>query len=92
MGIFGNKKLFDDRKTSYSRKSKETEIEIKNLNIDGTGRSVISTTIGFLDHMLTLFAYHGYFDIDMNAKGDTHVDNHHLNEDIAIALAEAFKK
>ncbi|MFH1665725.1 MAG: imidazoleglycerol-phosphate dehydratase, partial [Candidatus Omnitrophota bacterium] len=46
----------------------------------------------FLDHMLTLFAYHGFFDITLNAKGDTHVDNHHLNEDIGIALGEAFKK
>lgn len=92
MGIFGSKKLFGDRKTSYSRKSKETQIEIPVLNVDGTGKAQVTTTIGFLDHMLTLFAYHGYFDIDMRAQGDTHVDKHHLNEDIGIALGEAFKK
>lgn len=80
------------RKISYQRKSKETQIEISDLNLDGEGRSEISTTIGFLDHMLTLFAFHGLFDVFMQAKGDTHVDNHHLNEDIGIALGEAFKQ
>ncbi len=80
------------RKTSYERKSKETEIKIPVLNVDGSGESNIETSIGFLDHMLTLFAYHGYFDLDMTATGDTHVDNHHLNEDIGLALGEAFKK
>ncbi|MFH1305514.1 MAG: imidazoleglycerol-phosphate dehydratase [Candidatus Omnitrophota bacterium] len=80
------------RKISYERKSKETQIEIPVLNIDGKGESKISTSIGFLDHMLTLFAYHGYFDLEIKASGDTHVDNHHLNEDIGIALGEAFKK
>ena len=92
MGIFGRKKLFADRKTNYARMSKETQIEIPVLNVDGTGKTEISTTIGFLDHMLTLFAYHGYFDITITAKGDTQVDKHHLNEDIGIALGEAFKK
>ncbi len=92
MGIFGKMKLFGDRKTSYERKSKETQIEIQLINVDGTGKTDISTTIGFLDHMLTLFAYHGYFDITLKAKGDTQVDKHHLNEDIGIALGEAFKK
>ncbi|MFH1846661.1 MAG: imidazoleglycerol-phosphate dehydratase [Candidatus Omnitrophota bacterium] len=91
MGIFG-KDQAKKRAVKYERKSKETEIEISELNVDGTGESDISTTIGFLDHMLTLFAYHGYFDIKMKAKGDTHVDSHHLNEDIGIALGEAFKK
>ncbi len=80
------------RKINYERKSKETQIEIPVLNIDGKGESKISTSIGFLDHMLTLFAYHGYFDLEIKASGDTHVDNHHLNEDIGIALGEAFKK
>ncbi len=80
------------REVSYERKSKETQIEIPKLNIDGTGESNILTSIGFLDHMLTLFAYHGYFDVQLNAKGDTHVDNHHLNEDIGLALGESFKK
>ncbi|MFQ5952782.1 MAG: imidazoleglycerol-phosphate dehydratase [Candidatus Omnitrophota bacterium] len=91
MGIFKKAKE-SARKTSYERKSKETQIEIPELNIDGTGRTDISTPIGFLTHMLTLFSYHGYFDLELKATGDTHVDNHHLNEDIGIALGEAFKK
>ncbi len=82
----------NERKTSYERKSKETQIEIPLLRIEGKGESKISTPIGFLDHMLTLFAYHGYFDIELKATGDTQVDNHHLNEDIGISLGEAFKK
>ncbi|MFH1395686.1 MAG: imidazoleglycerol-phosphate dehydratase [Candidatus Omnitrophota bacterium] len=92
MGIFSGKGKEKIRQVKYERKSKETQIEIPVLNIDGTGKSKISTSIGFLDHMLTLFAYHGYFDIELRAKGDTHVDNHHLNEDIGLALGEAFKK
>lgn len=92
MNIFNRKKKSEQRIIKYERKSKETNIEIPLLNIDGKGESVISTSIGFLDHMLTLFAYHGYFDIELKALGDTHVDNHHLNEDIGIALGEAFKK
>ena len=80
------------RVTAYERRSKETQIEIPLLNIDGSGKSEISTSIGFLDHMLTLLAYHGYFDLKIKASGDTQVDNHHLNEDIGIALGEAFKK
>ena len=91
MGIFG-KAGPSERKISYERKSKETEITIPVLNVDGSGKSDISTSIGFLDHMLTLFAYHGYFDLSIKATGDTQVDNHHLNEDIGIALGEAFKK
>lgn len=77
---------------SYKRKSKETSIEVDALDIDGTGVSSVSTTIGFLDHMITLFAYHGLFDIKLKASGDTHVDKHHLNEDIGLALGEVFKK
>jgi len=92
MGIFCGKSKERARRVKYERKSKETEIEIHILNIDGSGKSKISTSIGFLDHMLTLFAYHGFFDIEITAKGDTHVDNHHLNEDIGLALGEAFKK
>ncbi len=76
----------------YERKSRETQIVIPVLNIDGSGESKISTSIGFLDHMLTLFSYHGFFDLVLKAAGDTHVDKHHLNEDIGIALGEAFKK
>ncbi|MBL7072494.1 MAG: imidazoleglycerol-phosphate dehydratase [Candidatus Omnitrophica bacterium] len=92
MGIFCSGGKEKARRVKYERKSKETQIEIPVLNIDGSGKSKISTSIGFLDHMLTLFAYHGFFDIEIAAKGDTHVDKHHLNEDIGIALGEAFKK
>ena len=94
MSLFGRKGEVSrgTRKTSYERKSKETKIEMPLVNIDGRGKSNITTSIGFLDHMLTLFAYHGYFDLDIRAEGDTHVDKHHLNEDIGIALGEAFKK
>jgi imidazoleglycerol-phosphate dehydratase len=92
VGLFNKEKSSGERKVSYERKSKETRVEIKSLNVDGKGESRISTSIGFLDHMLTLFAYHGFFDIDLSANGDTHVDNHHLNEDIGLALGEAFKK
>ena len=67
-------------------------IEVPLLNIDGTGKTKVSTSIGFLDDMLTLFAYNGFFDLELKARGDTQVDNHHLNEDIGIALGEAFKK
>lgn len=87
-----DRKKSNDRSTSYERVSRETNISIPLLNIDGKGESRISTTIGFLDHMLTLFAYHGLFDLEIDASGDTHVDNHHLNEDIGIALGEAFRK
>lgn len=94
MGLFGDKRSAGnaERKTAYERKSKETQIEIPLLNVDGRGESNVKTSIGFLDHMITLFCYHGYFDLDMNAKGDVEVDNHHLNEDIGLALGEAFKK
>ncbi|MGB2630999.1 MAG: imidazoleglycerol-phosphate dehydratase [Candidatus Omnitrophota bacterium] len=91
MGIF-KKKSEKDRTISYERITKETQIEIPELNIDGKGKTDIATPIGFLTHMLTLFSYHGYFDLKMKASGDTHVDNHHLNEDVGIALGEAFKK
>ena len=92
MGMFGKKVHSDRVLKGYERKSKETQISISALNVDGTGKTEISTSIGFLDHMITLFAYHGFFDIKLKGKGDTHVDNHHLNEDIGIALGEAFKK
>lgn len=92
MGLFCKQFEKRDRRASYERKSKETQIEISMLNIDGRGKSKVSTTMGFLDHMLVLFAYHGFFDLEIKASGDTHVDNHHLNEDIGIALGEAFKK
>src|SRR5271167_534003 len=79
------------RKADIERKSKETQIKVS-LNVDGTGKTKIKTPIGFLDHMLELFAFHGYFDLDLNVSGDTHIDIHHTNEDIGIALGKAFKK
>jgi imidazoleglycerol-phosphate dehydratase len=79
------------RKAEIERKSKETQIKVS-LNVDGTGKTKIKTPIGFLDHMLELFAFHGYFDLDLSVSGDTHIDIHHTNEDIGIALGKAFKK
>jgi imidazoleglycerol-phosphate dehydratase len=80
-----------ERKTSVRRKTNETDISVR-LNLDGTGESNIVTGIGFLDHMLTLFAKHGLFDLRIRAKGDLHVDIHHTNEDVGISVGEAFKK
>jgi len=78
------------RKIDKERKTKETEIKVS-LNIDGQGESEIKTGIDFLDHMLTLFAFHGLFDLKIQASGDTKVDSHHTNEDIGIVLGQAFK-
>lgn len=79
------------RQSSVERKSLETGINI-DLTIDGNGRSEISTGIGFFDHMLEAFAKHGAFDLDLKAKGDLHVDQHHLVEDTGIMLGKAFSK
>jgi len=73
------------------RKTKETDITVR-LVIDGKGDADIKTGIGFLDHMLTLFAKHGFFDLIISAKGDLDVDIHHTNEDVGITLGIAFKK
>ena len=77
------------RDAVISRKTNETAIELK-LNLDGKGISEIDTGVGFLDHMLTLFAKHGRFDIKLSCSGDTYVDDHHSVEDIGIALGQAF--
>lgn len=79
------------RTTEINRKTGETDICLK-LNLDGSGKSEIKTGCGFLDHMLTLFAKHGRFDISLTATGDTYVDDHHTTEDIGIVLGEAFLK
>jgi imidazoleglycerol-phosphate dehydratase/histidinol-phosphatase len=79
------------RTSSVERRTKETDIRIM-LNIDGTGKNKINTGIGFFDHMLSQIAVHGNFDLDINARGDTGVDSHHLIEDLAICLGEAFLK
>jgi imidazoleglycerol-phosphate dehydratase len=80
-----------ERKSSVDRKTKETSIELK-LNLDGKGKSDISTTIGFLDHVLESFARHGRFDLYIKASGDTDVESHHLVEDIGICLGQAVAK
>ena len=77
------------RKAEVSRTTGETDIRIL-LELDGTGKSSIDTGVGFLDHMLTLFARHGRFDLEVSCKGDTYVDDHHSVEDIGIALGKAF--
>ena len=77
------------RTAEIKRKTAETDIQLK-LNLDGTGKSSIDTGVGFMDHMLTLFARHGRFDIELKCEGDTHVDDHHSVEDIGIALGQAF--
>ena len=77
------------RFAEISRKTAETDI-ICSINLDGEGKSVISTGIPFMDHMLNLFAKHGFFDLEISAKGDIEVDYHHTMEDLGLAMGEAF--
>ena len=77
------------RTAEIIRKTGETDIALR-LNLDGSGKGSIATGCGFLDHMLTLFARHGRFDLTVSCKGDTWVDDHHTVEDIGIALGQAF--
>lgn len=77
------------RSAVIERKTAETDIHLS-LCLDGTGKAEIHTGIGFLDHMLTLFAAHGRFDLAVTCQGDTYVDGHHTTEDIGIALGAAF--
>lgn len=77
------------RTADIARKTAETDIRLT-LNLDGTGKSELATGCGFLDHMLTLFARHGRFDLAVNCVGDTQVDDHHTVEDIGICLGDAF--
>jgi imidazoleglycerol-phosphate dehydratase len=79
------------RKASVKRTTKETDVEVV-VDLDGTGASSIATGIGFLDHMLDLLARHSRIDLNVNAKGDLHIDQHHTTEDIGIALGQAIKK
>ena len=79
------------RTASIDRQTAETKISLT-LNIDGSGQSKIDSGVGFLDHMLTLFAKHGLFDLDVTCQGDTQVDAHHTTEDIGICLGQAFAK
>ena len=79
-------------RTSYVKRStSETQIEVS-LNLDGSGDQDIKTPIPFLDHMLSQLAKHGYFDLKVKAKGDTHIDFHHTVEDVGIAVGQAFKE
>ena len=78
------------RNAEIVRNTAETQITLT-LDLDGTGKSEIRTGVGFLDHMLTLFAKHGRFDLTVSCSGDTWVDDHHTVEDVGIALGQAFK-
>ena len=77
------------RTAEILRKTAETDVMLT-LNLDGSGKSAIQTGVGFLDHMLTLFAAHGKFDLSVSCQGDTDVDDHHSAEDIGICLGKAF--
>lgn len=79
------------RIAEIQRKTKETDIRVA-LGLDGTGKSEISTGIGFFDHMLEGFSRHGFFDLNCQVKGDLHVDGHHTVEDTGIVLGQAITK
>lgn len=79
------------RISSIDRKTAETNIQLS-LDLDGTGQADVATGVGFLDHMLTLFAKHGAFDLTVRAKGDLEVDQHHTVEDAGICLGQAIKE
>ena len=79
------------RKASVERKTKETSIRVA-VNLDGTGQYRVATGIGFLDHMLEQLSRHSLMDIDVEAKGDLHIDFHHTTEDVAICIGEAVAK
>ena len=83
--------MSSSRQAEIKRKTNETDISIF-LNIDGNGISEIDTGIPFLDHMLHQISSHGLFDLKIRAIGDTHIDDHHTNEDVGIALGKAFTK
>ena len=80
-----------ERVAEVERETKETGIHIK-LNLNGSGKHEISTGIPFFDHMLTLFAVHGFFDLSIDARGDIDVDFHHTVEDVGLVLGDAFEK
>ena len=79
------------RQAKIDRKTKETDIKIK-LDINGKGQSKVNTGVPFMDHMLTLMAAHGFLDLEVNASGDTEVDDHHTVEDLGICLGQAIQK
>ena len=79
------------RQGEIQRKTTETDVQV-DLKLDGSGESTVDTGIGFFDHMLTLFARHGLFDLTVNCRGDLAVDGHHSVEDVGIALGEAVRR
>lgn len=79
------------RKARIERRTAETEIQLE-IELDGTGRSQVRTGVGFLDHMLDLFARHGAMDLTVEARGDLHVDQHHTVEDVGICLGQALRE
>ena len=79
------------RRADVVRETKETRIKVS-VDIDGSGKSAISTGVGFFDHMLESFARHSAMDINVEAKGDLHIDQHHTMEDVGIVLGQAFKE
>lgn len=82
--------MAEERIASLERETNETQIKAS-LNVDGTGKAEIDTGVPFFDHMLTLFAAHGLFDLEVVAKGDVKVDYHHTVEDVGIVLGQLFK-
>ncbi len=79
------------RTAEITRNTAETNISLK-VNLDGTGKTEVGTGVGFLNHMLTLFAAHGKFDLEVRCVGDTDVDDHHSVEDVGICLGQAFRQ
>ena len=79
------------RTAEITRNTAETNISLK-VNLDGTGKNEVNTGVGFLNHMLTLFAAHGKFDLEVRCVGDTDVDDHHSVEDVGICLGQAFRQ
>jgi len=79
------------RSAQVERTTRETSIAVA-LSIDGEGRAEIATGVGFLDHMLELFARHGFFDLRVRASGDLHIDQHHTVEDVGLTLGQAFRE
>ena len=78
------------RSAAVERVTRETSIRVS-LDVDGSGRAEIATGVGFLDHMLELFARHGFFDLAVEARGDLHIDQHHTVEDVGLTLGQAFR-
>ena len=79
------------RRAEIVRETKETRIKVS-VDVDGSGKSAISTGIGFFDHMLEAFSKHSAMDVNVEAKGDLHIDQHHTMEDVGIVLGQAFKE